>query len=202
MQNPSVARKAGIVGMAGAVLWIISIIVQSSVGLSGSESGSLWVVNELISLTAQIGMIIGFLGLIWGGAFGGRFGTIAVGAHVLGYTLIVLGGIAGLLLGDSESPLFLLYLIGAVLAGVAAVLMAVAVLTTARWAGWQRWIPLLYGIYYLLIVELPMMLGVTPDGPGISVLIGMGVSWFLVALAVYTAQGRAVVPQPSAIGQV
>jgi hypothetical protein len=202
MQNASLARKAGIVGMVSAVLWIISIIMQSSLGLSGPESGSLWVVNELISLTALIGMIIGFLGLIWGGAFRGRFGTITIGVHVLGYTLIVLGGIAGLFLGDSDSPLFLLYPIGAALTVIAAVLIAVAVLTSARWAGWQRWIPLLYSIYQLLLVELPMVLGVTPDGPGSSVEIGLGVSWFLVALAVYTAQTRAVAPQPSAVGQV
>jgi hypothetical protein len=74
------------------------------------------------------------------------------------------------------------------------------VLVTARWRDWQRWIPLLYSIYGILAVGLPRVLGVTPDGPGMEIEIGQGVCWFLVALAVYTAQARITAPQ-AAVGQ-
>jgi len=201
MHNPSLARKAGVIGMVGGVLWIVSLIMQHGFG-AGLNSSSLYVVHEVIALTALISMNVGFLGLIWGGAFRRRFGTFAVGVHVLAYTLIVLGGIAALVLGDAAGPLFLLFPIGGALEGVGQMLIVIAVLATARWEGWQRWIPLFYSIYQLLAVGLPLVLGATPDGPGFSVQIGTGVWWFLVALAVYTAQARAATPQPVTLGNV
>jgi hypothetical protein len=200
MQSSSLARKAGIIGMVGGVSWIVSIIMEHGFGV-GPSSGPLYVVDVVLSLIGLIGSNIGFLGLIWGGAFRGRFGALAVGVHLLGYALIVVGGIAGLLLGDAAGPLFLLFPIGGALEGPAQLMLAVAVLATARWEGWQRWIPLLYSIYGILAVGLPRVLGVTPDGPGMSIEIGQGVCWFLVALAVYTAQARTTAPQAAAAGQ-
>jgi hypothetical protein len=201
MQNTSLARKAGIIGMIGAVLWIISVVMQYGFGM-GEGNPLHNALHEVIALTALISINVGFLGLIWGGAFRGWFGTLAVGVHVLAYTLIVLAGIAALLLGDAAGPLLLLFPIGGALEGVAQMLIAVAALATARWEGWQRWMPLLYSIYGILAVGLPLVLGVTPDGPGMSIEIGQGVWWFLVALAVYTAQAQVAAPQPSAVGQV
>src|SRR5688572_18708053 len=104
MQKTSLARKAGIIGMVGAVLWIVSIILEHGLGV-GPSSGPLSIVNDVMSLTALISMNVGFLGLIWGGAFRGRFGTFAVALHVFAYALIVLGGIAAWLLGDAAGPL-------------------------------------------------------------------------------------------------
>lgn len=201
MHNPSLARKAGIIGMVGSVSWIVSIIMEKGFGV-GPSSGPLNVVDVVLSMMGLIGSNIGFLGLIWGGAFRGRFGAFAVGVHVLAYALIVVGGIAGLLLGDAAGPLFILFPIGGALQGPSQMMLAVAVLATARWEGWQRWIPLLYSIYGILGVGLPMVLGLTPDGPGMDIEIGQGVCWFLVGLAVYTAQSRAAAPQPSAVGQI
>ena len=74
-------------------------------------------------------------------------------------------------------------------------LLIVAVLADARWDGWQRWIPLCYGVYELLAVGLPMLVGATPEGPGFSVEIGTKVWWFLVGLAVYTASAQAAPTQ-------
>jgi hypothetical protein len=201
MRNSSLARTAGIIGMVGGALWIISVVMQDGFGV-GSSSGALAVVAEISALLALASMNIGFLGLIWGGAFRGRLGTFAVALHVLAHTLIVVGGVAGLLLGDAAGPLFLVFPIGGALQGPSQLLIAVAVLATARWDGWQCWIPLFYSIYAVLAVGLPFVFGVTPDGPGMSIEIGQGVWWFLVGLAVYTAQARAAAPHPSVVGQV
>ncbi len=201
MRNPSLARIAGIIGMVGGALWIISVIMHDGFGV-GPSSGALAVVSEVVALLGLAGSNIGFLGLIWGGAFRGRFGTFAVAMHVLAYLLIVVGGIAGLLLGDAAGPLLLVFPIGGALQGPSQLLIAVAVLTTARWDGWQRWMPLLYSIYAVLGIGLPFVLGVTPDGPGMSLEIGQGVGWFLVALAVYTVHAPAAAPHPSAVGHV
>lgn len=202
MQNTSLARKAGIIGMVGAVLWIISVIMQNSLGLFGPESGLLWIVHELMALMALTGMIIGFLGLIWGGAFSGRFGMIAVVIHALAYSLIVLGGVLALLIGDSESPLFLLFPIGSLLQGIGAILIGIAVIATGRWQGRRRWMPLIYSVYHILGISLPLLLGIFPDGPGMIREIFWGVSWFLVPLAVYTTPIEGVTSQSPAIGQV
>lgn len=202
MHQPSRARIAGIAGMAGGLIWILSVIMQNSLDL-GPDTSLLRVVQSVLSLASMSGMIVGFLGLIWGGAFRGRFGTLAVLTHVLGYALIVTGGLLALLLGEADSPLFLLFPIGGALHGVAAMLLIIAVLAGALWAGWQRWMPLLYGVWYTLAVGVPLVLGVTPDGPGMSVEIGMGAWWFVVALAVYTAQAKtAVAPAGTAARQV
>ena len=45
MQSTSSARRAGIVGMLGAVLWGISVIMQNGLGIWGPESSSLWLVH-------------------------------------------------------------------------------------------------------------------------------------------------------------
>ena len=106
MLNQSRARIAGLIGMAGAVVLIVFGVVVRSLGLEQLSNGPLWVVHELVVLTAMTAVNIGFLGLIWGGAFRGRFGTYAVLTHVLAYALIVLGGIAALLLCGADSPLY------------------------------------------------------------------------------------------------
>jgi hypothetical protein len=110
----------------------------------------------------------------------------------------VLGGIAQLLLGDAAGPLLLLFTIGGALEGVAHVLIPVALLVTGRWTSWQRWIPLLYGLFAILAVDLPMALGVASDGPGMSIEVGLGLWWFLVGLAVYASQSTMAAPQAAA----
>lgn len=199
MLNSSYARIAGAIGMAGAALSLVIGIVLRSLGLDELSSGPFWVASELAAFTALAAINIGFLGLIWGGAFRGRFGTFAVLTHVAAYTLIVLGGVVVLLLNGADSPLYLLFPIGGALEGIAAMLLIVAVLTTARWQGWQRWIPLLYGVYELLAVGLPIVLGATPNGPSFSVEIGTSVWWFLVGLAVYTMAAQTAAPRASAV---
>lgn len=201
MRNSSLARTAGMIGMVGGVLWIVSVILQDGFGVGGN-SGALALVAEVSALLGLTSMNIGFLGLIWGGAFRGRFGTFAVALHVLAYSLIVVGGIAALVLGEAAGPLLLVFPIGGALQGPSQLLIAVAAIATARWTAWQRWIPLFYSVYAVLAVGLPFVFGVTPDGPGMSIEIGQGVWWFLVGLAVYTAQARAAAPQHSVVGQV
>lgn len=200
MSTASRARTAGMIGIISAAITILKGIVEQSLGL-GSDGSALGVIGEVVNLAMIIGINIGFLGLIWGGAFRGRLGTFAVAAHVLAYALIVLGGIAALILGEAAGPLFLLFPIGGALSGLASLLLIVAVLAEGRWDGWQRWIPLCYGVYQILAVGLPMLMGVTPDGPSFSVELGTSIWWLLVGLAVYTAQGS-VVSQHSAVSAV
>ena len=201
MQRNSLAQTAGLIGMAGAVAWLVSIFMQYGLGITGPASGALWVVHELLSFLGLIGAAVAFLGLRWGGAVRGRFGTIAVGVIALGYALIVIPGTVALVSADADSPLFLLFPIGGMLQVIGTILVFIATLTGGRWSGWQRWMPVVYAAYFILGMSLPLLFGITPDGPGMIASALWGVSWFLVALAVYTARSDAARQPAAALGQ-
>lgn len=74
MQNTSLAQKVGIIGMGCSVLFVITVLMQDSLALYGSDSGWLMVAHQYLVFTAFVGVIIGFLGLIWGGAVNSRLG--------------------------------------------------------------------------------------------------------------------------------
>lgn len=198
MQDTSLARKAGIVGMFGAVLWTISVIIQYGLGVAGPESGSLWIVHEAIAMIALICVVIGFLGLNWGGAVHSRFGKASVYLLAIAWLLIVVAGVAGMLLQTQDSPVFIVYPIGGLLADVGALLTGIAVITAKRWSGWQRFVPLVSALVMVFGLSLPAILGVT-DGPGMIGEFVMSVCWFGIALAVYTAQPRTVSAEPSPV---
>jgi hypothetical protein len=172
--------------MVGSVLWIISVVMQFSLGLDNPEAGSGYLLYNLTAFGGIAGAMVGFLGLLWGGAFRGRLGPAGVSLYVLGWALIVAGGLA-LPLADEESPLFLLFPIGGNLQSLGYLLFATAAVLHGRWAGWQRWMPLVVAVGLLLTNGLPMLLGLTPDGPGMLPELLMGALWFGVGLAVFTA---------------
>ena len=197
MQNTSLARRAGIIGMASAILWIVSVIMQKSLGLSSPDRSALGVADELIAMTAITGMVIGFLGLIWGGAVQSRFGKMAVYLYAFGYGLIVVASLAGYYCKRRQTH-FHLFPIGGALWDVGALLTGIAVVTAKRWTGWQRFMPLVSFLVIFFAVNLPVIVGAT-DGPGMIGELIMGACWFGVALAVYTMQARDVAPQLSTI---
>jgi len=88
MQNPSLARKMGIVGIIGAVLWVIAVLMQHSLNRYELDGSALNIAHEFIFLTALVG--VGFLGLIPGGAMvfriGGTLGDLA--ALLIGIVVI------------------------------------------------------------------------------------------------------------------
>jgi hypothetical protein len=192
------ARKAGVIGMAGAILWMISVIMQNRLGLFTPDGSALWVAHELMAMTAIVGMVIGYLGLIWGGAVQSRFGKIAVYLYAFGYGLIVIAGLAGVLLQTQDTPISILFPIGGALWDLGALLTGIAVITAKRWTGWQRFMPLVSFLVIFFAVTLPLIVGAT-DGPGVIGELIMGACWLGVALAVYTTQTRNVATQSATV---
>jgi hypothetical protein len=192
------ARKAGVIGMAGAILWMISVIMQNRLGLFTPDGSALWVAHELMAMTAIVGMVIGYLGLIWGGAVQSRFGKIAVYLYAFGYGLIVIAGLAGVLLQTPDTPISILFPIGGALWDLGALLTGIAVITAKRWTGWQRFMPLVSFLVIFIAVTLPLIVGAT-DGPGVIGELIMGACWLGVALAVYTTQTRNVATQSATV---
>ncbi len=122
--------------------------------------------------------------------------------YVLGYGLIVIGGLALLVIGAVESPIFLLFPIGGNLSNLGYILMAIATVVASRWQGWQRWIPLVAAVVAILTMGLPMLLGVTPDGPGMIPELLQGVLWIGVGLAVFTVARQPVATAAPAVRPV
>lgn len=190
MHSSSHARVAGAIGIVGSGLWLISVIVQYRLGLFTPDGSPLRVAHQLLALTGMSGAMAGFIGLIWGQCFHGRLGPAGVIAYVLGYALIVVGGLALLIIGPVESPLFLLFPIGGLLQDIGYLFFGIATLRSARWHGWQRWAPLLAAAIGLLAIGIPMLTGIAPDGPGLLAELLLGGAWLGVGLAVFTAYQR------------
>ncbi len=201
MVDPSLARKMGIVGIMGAGLWVISVIMQYSLNLFAPDGSFLRTIHQLIALTAMAGAAVGFLGLIPGGAVVNWFGKAVVFLYAAARGLIILGGLVGLFMQGQDTPFFLVFPIGGMLSDLAALLIGIAVVTAKRWTGWQRWMPLVHFMVVFFALSLPFGLGLMPDGPGMISELVQGVMWLGVALAVFTSAASirafAVTPQAS-----
>jgi hypothetical protein len=187
-----VNNRAQLAGMAGAVLWIISLVLEYPLGLySPGGSGPLYVANQILAIIALAGIAVGILGISWGGGIGGRLGQTGVWLFALGYVLIILGGIMLLFISTFDSSFFVVFPIGAFMMDVGALLTGIAVIKDHRWSGWQRFMPFIYAVYFWLAIEVPFMMGFYGDaGPGFVPELFQAVGLFFVALAGYTAQSK------------
>ncbi|HRS75424.1 MAG TPA: hypothetical protein P5282_10850 [Anaerolineaceae bacterium] len=203
MESSSLARKAGMIGIIGAILWLIAVIMQYSLNLVEPDGSALWIVNELIFLTALACVAVGFLGLISGGAVANTFGKTVVILYAVSRGLIIIGGLANLFEVGQDSLLFVVFPIGGILSDISALLIGIAVVTAKRWTGRQRWMPLVHFLVIFFAVSLPLALGVTPDGPGMAGELIMGVMVLGVALAVFksAANPRSYAVSPQAAQQ-
>jgi hypothetical protein len=196
MSISSRMRTAGIIGMAGGVFWIISIIMEYSLGLFDHDGSLLDSICTLLALAGMSCSMAGFLGLLWGQFFRGRLGPIGVIMYILGWGLIFIGGLGLLVLSTGDSPLFLVFPIGGNLHDFGFLFIGIATVISGRWSGWQRWMPLVGAVVSILTMGLPMLLGLTPDGPGMIPELLMGAVWFGIGLAVFTASRQAA-PAPA-----
>jgi hypothetical protein len=196
MSIASRVRTAGFIGMAGGLLWIISIIMEYSLGLFTHDGSLLDGINTLLALAGMSCSMAGFLGLLWGQAFRGRLGPLGIIMYILGWALIFIGGLGLILLPTGDSPLFLVFPIGGNLHDYGYLFIGIATIISGRWSGWQRWMPLVGAMVNTLTMGLPMLLGLTPDGPGMIPELLLGVMWFGIGLAVVSASRQAA-PAPA-----
>ena len=198
MQNLSLARKAGVVGIGGALLFIISVIMQFSLGLFGPDAGWLWIVHQLLAFISISCVMVGFLGLLWGDAVRGWFGKFAVYLYIVGWALIVSAGLFLLVTNIDDSPVFILFPIGGLFSDIGALLVGLAVLFARRWSGWQRYMPMINFVIVFFAVNLPNYFR-PESGPGLYGELLMGTCWLGVALAVYTYHAPPVTSRPAAV---
>jgi hypothetical protein len=155
MKPSSFARLSGVSLMVSAVLEMALGVIAATVPvvLSPSAPSSLELVlwSSLAAVSRALALI-GIIGLARGGAAGNSaLGKIGFGLAVLGLALnvpiIASGAVKVTLLAQLlDGVTATLYALGLTLVGM-------AVLLAHRWQGWHRFMPLLLGLYILLVVD-------------------------------------------------
>jgi hypothetical protein len=181
MNTKNRVQVSGIVGMVAAVLMTIALFAIDQYGLQPPGDGSfLYFAGNIVALIASAGYVIMLVGLWRSKAAGeGIFGKMSLGIFIAGMVLLVIGQAVELL--SITSDLFvvaggLLLLLGGLLTGI-------AVVTARRWDGWQRFAPLLQGLYFLILLVPTLISGQSFAQLGEFL---WQVTWFITSLALYT----------------
>jgi len=184
MKSQIFNRNLGSIGMAGATLWILSLILEYSLGLQPpAGEGLLYTANQFLAFIALVCVAVGYFGIRSSGGVTTRFGHMSVWLFSVGYFLIVLGGIFALILKADDSPIFILLPIGGLLMAIGAIFTGFSVMKANTWLGWRRYIPLTYAAYLWLAIMIPNILGFYSDGPGFVPELFQGIGLLLVGLA-------------------
>lgn len=198
-------RLAGYCGIVGGLLWFLQTVVTMALSLDVNTPGSAGFVVGVIVATLELALIlIGFLGIAWGGALRGWFGKGVFAVATLGYALMIVGGVLTLLgvgpLTDPETAVSLIFLLGRLLAALFTLLTGIAVLAGRRWPGWAGFAPLLLGLWPLLTELVPVI--VTGNQPPEILNAAWGLFVALVGLATLAQLRSAPAVAPIAVGQV
>ena len=179
-------RTAGILCAVGGAGWLV-IGLLAPVSQPHSVAFALMQVPWII---VQLLLLVGVVGLAFSGVASGWFGGFALSIALLGRVVFVLAEIHSLILRDDSSVLLPL---GAVITAVSMTLVGIAVLRRRHWRGWQRFTPLLVGVYPF-VAMFPFIF-VTGD-PNILAIAGWGLPWFLLGYAIWSSAAEV---QPSRV---
>lgn len=196
-------RLAGWCGISGGLFYFVHAAIGELL-FSSSPGSPGFSISAGVAAANFVLLLIGFSGIAWGNALGGRFGKIVFGAAVLGYALMIVGAllmVAGVgPITDPVQAVSLVYLLGRLIAVVFSVLTGVAVLLARHWKGWTRFAPLALGLWPLLgEAAYVVITGATPN----SIVNGMwGVFGALLGLATLAQLRQARASSPVAAGSV
>lgn len=194
-------RRAGLALMVAGGLWAVGAVVQFRLGLFGFEDGGGYVAHQLVAM-GYLGLIVYGLWVLHGArvAGDGRFSRVGLMLFAIGWAIVLAGGALNLASGDGTGPLadigMILPALGGTLNTVTGLLAGIAVARAGRLPDWRRWSLLVYAVYYLLALWLPVV--ITAQPPSLMAEIGWGLCWLLVGAAAATTRAprRATVAVP------
>jgi hypothetical protein len=193
MDEERIVRGGRALVLAG-VMWSIMAVVQFRYGLFDHSAGSAYLAHQVVAMLA-VALIIGGLWLLRraGVAGDGRYARAVLVLFVAGWVLILIGGLANLASGDGTGPLATLGMVLPAVGGsfntLTGLLLGVALARAGRLPGWRRWSVLVYALYYLVVLWLPV--AVTAQPPTLMPEVGWGVVWIVVGVAAVTSQHQA-----------
>ena len=157
-----------------------------AVALTGLEPSYGFVLQALIHVAelAVVGALV-----LCGAAGSGWLGRVGLGAAVLGQVLLV---VAELTYPGDPALAEQIFSVAPLLSAVGMVLAGVAVLRTGRWTGWQRFAPLLVGLWAIVVLMPAVIATGGPPAPVATLAIaGWELTWLLLGVAAWTAATRA-----------
>ncbi|HEV2121677.1 MAG TPA: hypothetical protein VGW38_02745 [Chloroflexota bacterium] len=185
-------RSAGIILIAASLLWIVAILIEYGFDLQPPGSGTLYYINQAMFLVAMAGWVTGIFGLMRARAAGGGwFSRIALGLFGFGWITLIVAGLLALITGNNDLPLFPIGGLASMLGGL---LAGVAVAVAGRWHGWRRFSVLFYGLFYFLVLMLPLM--VANREPTLITEVLWGLAWLPIGAALVSS-ARVERPQPA-----
>ncbi len=189
-------RISGLAGMASAVIWLVALFIEYSFQLRPPGNGSiLYYADQALFFIAMAGYVILLVGVWQAKAAGdGLFGKISLGIFIIGLSALLIAQIVQLL---TNNPDFFLFPIGGMMQMLGGLLTGIAVAISGRWNGWQRFAPLLQGLYYLIGLILPLIIFSQPPSQlGESI---WQVTWFITSLALFTKASHAAARQEAVV---
>ena len=191
MFNENRTRTAGILGMLGAGLFFIGLLIEYRYELFPPGSGPLYVLNQIQFYVAMSGILAMLWGMRAAKAGGdGRLASVSLTLLPIGWAALILGGIISLISGNDDNILSLLGVLTILIFGL---LAGIAVARAKNWQGWTRYAPLLQAVYFLVVMMiLPPLLTGSNDPTLLTESLWMAI-WFLMGLALYVNGRRAVV---------
>jgi len=144
MERTRRARRAGAIGVAAGVLWLLSWVGEAF--LESDEGSATWYVDQILATSALLGTAVLMYGLAWTRSGGdSRAARVSLTLSWIGWALLALGG-AGLLAAGSEDPglLGIAFPLGGTLSSLAGLVGAVIIATRGELTGWPRWMPLVF----------------------------------------------------------
>jgi hypothetical protein len=183
MNSKNQIRIFSIIGMVSAGLWLIALFIEYGYGLQPPGNGSLmYFADQVMFFIALLGYLIMLLGLWRSKATGdGIFGKISLGIFMAGLASLLIAQIIQWL---TKNPDFFLFPVGGICQLLGGILTGIAVITAKRWNGWQRFAPLLQGLYYLIVLFLPIV--ISNQSPSQLREAIWQLTWFITSLALFT----------------
>lgn len=173
-------RTAGLLCAIGGAAWLASGLVLS---VAGQLDGAAFVASQAAWILVQILLLVGVAGLALSGAAPGWFGGVALGLALLGRVDFVAAEVHSLAIGE-ESVLLPL---GALITALGMTLVGLAVLRANRWRGWQRYTPLLAGVYPFVAMFPSIFVTGEPSMLAIAI---WGLPWLLLGYGLYSTGAR------------
>ena len=182
---------AGVLCAISGAGWLVNGVLSL---VMSQPDGAAFAISEVFWIIIQLLLLIGVVGLALSGAAPGWFGGISLGIALLGRADFVAAEIHSLFIGyDSD-----LLALGALITAVGMTLVGIAVLRAKRWGGWERFTPLLVGVYPF-VVMFPFIF--ITDEPSQLAIAGWGLPWLLLGYAIWTNTRERRTSQPAPAAQ-
>jgi hypothetical protein len=183
MNSKNQIRISSIIGMASAGLWLIALFIEYRYSLQPPGDGSfMYFADQIMFFIALAGYLTMLLGLWKSKAAGDSvFGKTSLGIFIAGLVSLLIAQIVQWL---TKNPDFFLFPVGGIFQLLGGLLTGIAVVTAKHWDGWQKYAPLLQGLYYLIVLFLPIVISnQSPTQFSESL---WQVTWFITSLALFT----------------